>query len=197
LTSALYLETTTGSPFYQASTQLPPSFDPVAQGWILAPGCDFDSNGDCGTSDLTLMFQAGNLVTGVATSASTEKFDLVDDGTLDAADLSEWLVQAATDNGHGSAYLRGDTDLDRDVDLTDYNRLAANFDPNGIRAPHFWDNANSDGDADIDLSDYNALTANFNAIGYGTVPVPEPTATLLAVLGLMLASVPGRFNRLR
>jgi hypothetical protein len=27
--------------------------------------------------------------------------------------------------------LRGDTDLDRDVDLTDYNALATNFDPIG------------------------------------------------------------------
>ena len=74
------------------------------------------------------MFQGGNLVTGVTTSGSTERLDLVDNNTLDASDITEWLGQAATVNGHGSPCLCGDTELHRDVDITDFNALASHFD---------------------------------------------------------------------
>ena len=72
-------------------------------------------------ADFNQMFEAGNLVTGVATSVSTDRLDLVDNNTLYASDIVEWLAQAATANGHGSPYLRGDTELHRDVDITDFN----------------------------------------------------------------------------
>ena len=66
---------------------------------------------------------------------------------------------------------RGDTDVDGDIDLTDYNRLATNFDPAGIRFPHGWCDANFDADFDIDLTDYNNVTDNFAPEGYaGTTP---------------------------
>ena len=72
-------------------------------------------------ADFNQMFGAGNLVTDVATSVSTDRLGLVDNNTLDASDIVEWLAQAATANGHGSPYLRGDTELHRDVDITDFN----------------------------------------------------------------------------
>ena len=75
------------------------------------------------------MFDVGNLEAGVATTVSTDRLDLIDDETLNAADLTEWLSQAATANGHSSPYLRGDTELDRDVNITDFNFLASNFTP--------------------------------------------------------------------
>ena len=103
----------------------------MAQGWTLSPYCDFTPDAACGLADINRMFQAGNLVTGVATSGNTDRLDLVDNDTIDAADITEWLAQAATANGHGSPYLRGDTEFDRDVDITDFNLLAANFAPSG------------------------------------------------------------------
>ena len=87
----------------------------------MAPYCDFTPDAACDLADINQMFQAGNLVTGVTTSGSTDRLDLVDNDTLDASDITEWLVQAATANGHGSPYLRGDTEFDRDVDMTDFN----------------------------------------------------------------------------
>ena len=63
------------------------------------------------------MFGASNLVTGVAVAGSTDRVDLVGNDTIDAADITEWLSQAATENGHTSSYLRGDTELDRVVTL--------------------------------------------------------------------------------
>ena len=56
------------------------------------------------------MFEAGNLVTGVAVVGSTDRYDLSDNDTIDAADIRRWLSQAATANGYGSPMLRGDTD---------------------------------------------------------------------------------------
>ena len=118
--------------------------------------------------------------------------DLNSDGTGNLLDITEWLSQAATANGYGSPYLPGDTDLDRDVDLSDYNKLATNFDPVGFQGPHGWNDGNFDADNDVDLSDYNALAAGFNPAGYGAAAVPEPTSALLALLGMLLFSVFGR-----
>ena len=39
--------------------------------------------------------------------------------------------QYALDNGFESLYFRDDTELDRDVDITDFNLLGANFAPAG------------------------------------------------------------------
>ena len=127
LTDAYNVETSTGSPYYYPNTTLPAGFDPVAQGWTLSPYCDFTPDAACNLADINQMFKAGDLVTGVATSVYTDRLDLVNNDTIDAADITEWLVQAATANGHGSPYLRGDTELDGHVDITDFNTLASSL----------------------------------------------------------------------
>ena len=201
LTNAAYVDTTIGSPYYYANTTLPAGFDPVAKGWTLSPYCDFTPDAACDLVDINQMFEAGDLVTGVGVSeyftGVRHKLDLIPNDTVDAADISEWLSLAATVHGHGSPYLRGDTDLDRDIDLTDYNTLTNNFDPIGTYGPYLWQDGNFDGDNNIDLADYNALASNFKPLGYGTVAVPEPTAALLALLGMLLFSVFGRLPVLK
>ena len=193
LTGAHHLYASSGSPYYYPNTTLPSGFDPVAEDWNLAPYCDFTPDAACDLADINQMFQAGNLVTGVTVynilfwgNYTPHRLDLVNNDTLDAADISEWLSQAATANGFGSAYLRGDTDLDRDIDLTDYNALVNNFDPLGIYGPYLWQHGNSDGDNDIDLSDYNALASNFQPLGYGAAAVPEPTSVCLLLTALLV-----------
>ena len=151
--------------------------------------CDFNGDAGCDLSDIHRMFEQGNLLVGVATGLLTEQFDLVDDNVLNQLDIDAWLSKVAAENGYSSAYLRGDTDLDRDVDLADYNALADNFDPDGAGASTPWRHGNSDGDNDVDLSDYNALAGNFHPGGYGTAAVPEPGTALLALLGMLLVSV--------
>ena len=76
------------------------------------------------------------------------------------------------DFGHVLLVARtGDSDIDGDVDLADYNQLATNFDPLGFTPPHRWCDANFDNDQDIDLSDYNTLVGNLAPLGYaGTTP---------------------------
>jgi hypothetical protein len=50
----------------------------------------------------------------------------------------------------------GDTNLDRQVNLVDFNRVAANFGTGAL-----WSNGNSNYDATINLLDFNLLAANF------------------------------------
>ena len=134
LTNAYYVKYTIGSPYYYGNTALPSGFDPVAQGWTVSHYCDFTPDVTCDVSDINQMFDVGNLVAGVATKVSTDRLDLIDDDTINATDITEWLSQAANANGHSSPYLRGDTELDRDVDITDFIFLASNFAPEGYGA---------------------------------------------------------------
>ena len=162
----------------------------------MTPYCDFTPDAACDLADINQMYETGDLVTGVGVSeyftGVPHKLDLIPNDTVDAADISEWLSLAATANGHGSPYLRGDTDLDRDIDLTDYNSLVTNFDPLGAYGLHLWQDGNTDGDGDVDLADYNALAGNFHPAGYGAAAVPEPSTALLALLALLLLTVFGR-----
>ena len=188
LTGAEYVETSTGSPYYYPNTMLSSGFDPVVQGWRLALYCDFTPDAACDLADINQMFEAGNLVTTDIWSLwFPDRLDLVDNNTIDAADITEWLAQAATTNGHGSPYLRGDTELDRDVDITDFNVLASHFDPAGDGYPNngpFWDEGNFDGDDDTDITDFYLLASNFAPSGYATSAIPEPSTVVLLLLGL-------------
>ena len=184
---AFYVETSTGSPCYYPNIMLSSGFDPVAQGWRLAPYCDFTPDASCDLADINQMFQAGSLITGVTTSGSTDRMDLVDNDTLDASDITEWLAQAVTTNGHGSPDRRGDTELDRDVNITDFNALASHFDPTGVEDPlngPFWNKGNFDGDGDTDITDFNLLASDFPPGGYATSAIPEPSTVVFLLLGL-------------
>lgn len=161
---------------------------------ILAPAaCDFNVDNTCGLADINLMFDQGNLVTGAATAAATDKFDLIDDNVIDNQDIAEWLSQAATENSYGTPYQRGDTDglnsvspATRDVDLADYLALSGNFDPSGASGPYYWEHGNFDGDDDVDLNDYLALSGNFAPGGYGAEAVPEPAGLLLGLWAVLV-----------
>jgi hypothetical protein len=143
--------------------------------------CDFTGDASCDTADIDNLFGQGDLVAGVSGTGSD--YDLTGDGTLNGNDIAAWLAGAATENGHSSAYLSGDTDLDRDIDLTDYNVLAANFSPAGSAG--LFSTGDGDGDGNVDLSDYNTLASNLSPTGYGTTAeVPEPSSLVFCLLGL-------------
>ena len=144
--------------------------------------CSWGGDASCNTDDLDALYAVFN----TSVPPTDAQFDLNADNVIGEADLTEWLSQAATENGHSSSYPRGDTELDRDVDITDFNSLATHFDPDGATAPHSWTEGNFDGDRDIDITDFNFLASNFAPDGYGVSAVPEPSPLLLALLGLML-----------
>ena len=91
--------------------------------------------------------------------------------------------------------LEGDVDGDKDVDITDFNSLASNFDPDGATAPHSWLEGNFNGDDNVDITDFNLLAANFFPGGYATSAIPEPSGMLLASLALVLVGVFFRLSK--
>ncbi|MBI83604.1 MAG: hypothetical protein CMJ81_10435 [Planctomycetaceae bacterium] len=151
---------------------------------VVPNPCGLGGDAGCSRDDLDALYA----VFGTSVPPTDALFDLNSDNVIDTADLTEWLSLAATENGHGSPYLRGDTDLDRDVDLTDYNALATNFNPSGTYGPYLWQDGNFDGDGNVDLSDYNSMTSNFKPLGYGAAPVPEPSSIVLVIAGLLAAA---------
>ncbi len=173
------------------------------------PTCDFNDDTFCNLDDMNLLFMEGNLVSG--TISSDSKFDLAPagspDGTLNSDDVTEWLSLAGTNNDHASPYLRGDTDelgavspVTRDVDITDFNALAQNFDPTGVDdTAGNWHHGNFDGDGDIDITDFNFLASNFSPTDYGAGDVgqaiPEPAGAIMAALAMLLTITWGLSRR--
>ncbi len=167
---------------------------------MLPPLCDFDGDLLCDIGDIDQLYSNGNLVTGV-NSGPGSPMDLNGDLSLDNSDLNEWLILAGIENGFDSAFRRGDTDdigpgFTRDVDITDFNHLASNFDPSGANSgTNMWRQGNFDGDQDIDITDFNWLAISFAPTGYGsspkgtTVVVPEPLAVHLMLAALVLLAL--------
>jgi len=149
----------------------------------LPPHCDFSSDGVCGVADINLMFQVGDLRTGVATSENTENFDLIDNDIIDAADITEWLSLAATEIGYDTPFSRGDINLDHDVDTRDLTAMIIGFTSAGGTGKT-WNTGDTDGDGDVDSSDLTTAIINFTSARNTATAVPEPSGLLLLVLAI-------------
>lgn len=154
---------------------------------ILGSPCDLNFDGDCDVADINTMYHAGDLVAGVPLPGPPADYDLNNDLVVDNSDLTFWLTDAATHNGFATAHRRGDTELDRDVDIIDFNNVVTNFDPIGVAGPHPWEHGNFDGDLDVDITDFGYITANF---------APEPSALVLVGLAMVGMCVSQRRRRL-
>ena len=121
--------------------------------------------------------------------------DLIDNDVIDMADLTEWLSQAAVENGHKSPYLRGDTDLDHDVDTADLTKMIVNYTgPLGI--DRTWTTGDMNDDGDTDTADLTTAIINFTGARNAAAAVPEPSSLLLLVLAVgCLAVARGRSCR--
>ena len=83
--------------------------------------------------------------------------------------------------------VAGDTDGDQDVDAVDFDRLSLHFNPGGTSGSHSWLAGNFDGDADVDVADLYSLAVNYGpgVFEATTTIVPEPSALMLCLLGLV------------
>lgn len=209
-----------GSPswFFRDSTPPPPQWKEALESGTrffvkaAVPECDFDGDFACGLSDVNMMFSQGDLTVGVPTTAATDNFDLIDNNSIDDADITEWLRLSGANNGYGGGdpndsnapFLRGDTDgLDevdpniRTVDITDFQNFLIGF--TGSCAT--WECGNFNGDNDVDTTDFsNHFLPSFIAAGGSTYgpgqAIPEPTTFTLASLSLLgLLSFTWRWNR--
>jgi len=159
------------------------------------PAGDYDADGTWDTDDIDAMTALGDLVAGVIDQDA--KYDLASttyDGSDDShdiytSDMNSWLYWAARGNstyGAGgtayyTAYKASDTDLDRDVDITDFNRIPTNFSPVANPA-NVFSMGDSNGDSKIDITDFNQLVIDFAPAGYGE-EVPPGVVALGAAAG--------------
>lgn len=106
-------------------------------------GGDFNNDQQVDAHDIDL------LQSEIMAATNSPTFDLTGDGVVDQLDLDA-LVQDVL----GTDY--GDTDLDGDVDFTDFNALANHFGQAGA-----WREGDFDGDGEITFSDFNLLAIQF------------------------------------
>ena len=83
---------------------------------------------------------------------------------------------------------RGDTDLDGDIDIVDFNTVAMHFDPTGQNSPHEWQQGNFDDDLDVDISDFAHIVRNFAPLGYSSLESP------LTTVGAGVSAAAGQFE---
>ncbi|GAF86379.1 unnamed protein product, partial [marine sediment metagenome] len=81
------------------------------------PSIDFNEDGNADLIDVNLLTAECNLAVGIPVAPPNARFDLNSDDMIDTADLDRWLEQAATINGYDSPYLKGDTNLNGEVDV--------------------------------------------------------------------------------
>ena len=162
---------------------------------IPEPATDFDGDGNVDVADVNALTAVGNLVVGVPVSQTDAKFDLTVDGIVDSTDLDKWLADAATINGYDSPYLKGDTNLNGEVDVWkpdgtgDAEVLSSDL---NTMSGMVWGDGDFNGDGDVDvwetsgLGDAQLLSTNMLATNdVGVTTVPEPSTLILLSMGVV------------
>jgi hypothetical protein len=110
---------------------------------------------------------AGGAWTGNGITSSTARESMLGDGVGYAEATQVFSTFPATflsydDVDDSSILVRytyyGDTNLDGEVNLTDFNKLAANF---GLETDAVWSQGDSTYNGNVNLQDFNRLAANF------------------------------------
>ncbi len=151
----------------------------------LVPGVsgDFDLDGDLDGEDIDA------LVANIAGNMPELGFDMNGDGSIDQADLTEWLTVAGAANlDSGNPYLFGDANLDGTVDTSDFNLWNANK----FTSTAAWTAGDFTANGVVDTSDFNVWNNNkFTSSGspVGSL-VPEPHMASWFALGMFLLALP-------
>ena len=174
--SQLNLPTLTGGLGWQVTTDDTSLFLNVINGG-MATG-DFDGDGDFDGVDVD------SLVSTIAAGGTDSLFDMNGDGSVDQADLSEWLsVAGAANLASGNAYIYGDANLDGSVDVSDFNIWNANK----FTSSAAWTLGDFSADGSIDVSDFNTWNSNKFQSADTTVAVPEPQSIVMLVVAIAMA----------
>lgn len=127
---------------------------------------DFDNDGGLGAGDIDILSGA------VRDGSSASQFDLDGNGSVNDADRTFWIESLA-------GTLLGDTDLNKQVNFTDFLALADKF---GQTAG--WAGGDADGDNIVRFADFVALATNFGLSSNASAAsaVPEPSSQLSALM---------------
>ena len=132
--------------------------------------CTFGGDTSCNTDDLDALYAVFN----THVPLTDPLFDLNSDTVVEEADLDLWLNLAAVENGYFSPYLRGDTDLDHDVDTFDLTQMIINY-TGAVGSGTTWTTGDIDGDKDTDTVDLTKAIMNFTG---ATMPPVNNVPTL-------------------
>lgn len=141
--------------------------------------CDLNADGGCDLKDLQMMYD------------DPEQFDFDSNGEPGLNDVTLWLEFASDPlrnpaNPDGRPFMLGDVDLDFDVDSTDLGVLLNSFRKPAPAAGYGWSGGDFTMDGEITSADLGPLLNNFRAVGLaGASVVPEPRATMFAVVGVL------------
>lgn len=130
-------------------------------------GGDFDDDNDCDLADIDLLGSA------IANNQYTDALDLTNDGNLDQSDVEAFLGEANR--------LTGDANFDGAVTFSDFLTLSARFGASDKK----WSEGDFIVNGEVDFEDFLALSANFGQSTLGAASVPEPSNSLLMVLGCL------------
>ena len=134
---------------------------------------DFDDDGQLTPNDIDLLSAE------MLANSGDAKFDIDADGVVDSLDRQLWVE----DEAYANTFL-GDTNIDGEVNFTDFLALSLSFGGNGG-----WGEGDFDGNGRVEFPDFLALSANFGQSATTTASVPEPSSptVLLIMLGLLTA----------
>ncbi len=155
----------------------------IINGSSNAVDADFndDSVIDCADVDA--------LVAQIVAGDNLAAFDLDSNGSVDQADLTQWLADAGAANlPSQNPYLPGDANLDGSVDVSDFNIWNSNK-LNNVAA---WCAGDFTADGSIDVSDFNVWNSNKLMSSGRPGVVPEPQLGWLMLLGSGAALVRSR-----
>ena len=147
---------------------------------------DFNQDGTRDVADIDLLSEQ------VRSAVNDSAFDLTDDGRVDQLDRIHW-VELLAESAFGDAGLDG---IFNSSDLVQVFRVGEYEDEIPINSN--WADGDWDGNQDFDSSDLVfALQRNRYVPGNGSVPVPEPTISVLLFIGAMIVSGYKRHTRSR
>ena len=134
---------------------------------------DFGIDSVVDATDINVLFDA------IRFGSQLNVFDLNGDGSVNRRD-ADFLIQDVLKTKYG------DSDLNGNVDIADFNQLAVNFNP--LATDRNWSHGDYDGDGDVDITDFQKIVRNFSPIStpaatqQGTVRFQQSTLATLADL---------------
>ena len=129
---------------------------------------DFNHDGTLGTEDIDLLSEA------IRESSEDWTFDVTGDGVLDTNDHEHWVTSSDI-----AGTFFGDANLDGEVLFEDFLALSAGFGAEGG-----WAEGDFDGNGHVEFPDFLRLSENFGRSSAVAASVPEPSPTMLLIVGL-------------